>query len=439
MRRAAALLARGESWHAALGAAETALAVAPASAVAHFVRGTALQALGRAGEAVPPLRTAATLAPRDAGAWLNLGNALASLDQCDAAETALTRACALDPGSAIAQASRGSLLVQRLRLPEAIAAYRTALRLQPDFAAARWDLGFACLLAGDFASGWAAWRQRKPEEDAALAAWGVVGPEWDGVIAQGRRLLACSSQGLGDAIQFARYLPMLAARGVQVSVECDVRLARLLRGLPGLRAIVTHGAPLPPHDAWVALSSLPRLFGADAGSVPAASGYLAAAADAAAAWRALLGAVPRSVGLVWAGNPAHGNDARRSMPPEALAPVLAVPGVRFVGLQIGGVAPPGVADLAPRLHDLADTAAALSALDLVIAVDTAAAHLAGALGRPAWVALPYAPDWRWQLGRADSPWYDSVRLFRQPSPGDWAGVAAELAAALSSRTSCPDS
>lgn len=419
----------GSDWRGALAEAETALTLDAESAPAHFIRGTALHALGRANEAVDALRTAVRLAPGDASSWLNLGNALATLDRADAAEAALARACALDPGSAIAHASRATALVQRLRLPEAIAAYTAALGLRPDFSAARWDRGFARLLAGDFRRGWADLRDRKPEENTALRARGASGAEWDGTQAAAR-LLVCSGQGLGDAIQFARYVPMLAARGSTVLLTCDARLARLLRGLPGVATVVAADQPPPAHDAWVALSSLPRLFATEPASIPAAAGYLRADPALVASWRAALPSARPKVGLVWAGNPAHGNDARRSMPPAALARLLAVPEVRFFNLQRDGEAAAlgdGVFNLAPRLTDLAETAAAVTALDLVITVDTAVAHLCGALGRPAWIALPYAPDWRWQLGRANSPWYNSVTLFRQPAPGDWTSVMAALA------------
>jgi Flp pilus assembly protein TadD len=430
---ASALLATGDIT-AALAEAEAVLAIDPAVALAHFVRGTALHELHRSGEAAAALRRAVSLAPHDATAWLNCGVALTALDRLDAATQALRRACALSPGSAEAHASLGTALVRALRLPDAVAAYREALRLRPDFAAARWDLGFALLLGGDFSGGFAAQRRRKPEEDAVLAARGVAGAEWDGTGPAGGMLLACASQGLGDAIQYARYLPLLAARGFRVVLACDARLSSLLGRLAGVAAVVPPDEKLPPHDAWVALSSVPRLFATTEQTIPSSASYLTADPTLVARWRAALTAeapAGRRVGLVWAGNPAHENDARRSMPQAALAPLLVAAGVRFVSLQRDAAAPPpGVLDLAPHLTDLAETAALLQALDVVITVDTAVAHLAGALGRPAWVALPHAPDWRWLLGREDSPWYASVRLFRQPSPGDWDSVAAELAVAL---------
>ena len=423
---ASALLGAGDI-AAALAEAEAVLAIDPAVAVAHFIRGTALHDRCRSGEAAAALQRAVALAPGDAAAWLNLGVALTALDRLDAAVQALRQACQLAPESAEAYASLGTALVRSLRLPEAVSAYRAALRLRPEFAAVSWDLGFALLLGGDFPAGWAALRQRKPEEEAALTARGVADVEWDGADRAGGTLLVCASQGLGDTIQFARYLPLLAARGWRVVLACDARLARLLGGMA---ALVTPAERLPPHDAWVALSSLPLLFGTMALTIPAPAGYLAADPARVAFWRAALAGGP-AVGLVWAGNPAHANDARRSLPQAALAPLLQVAGVRFVSLQHDAAAvPSGVTDLAPQLTDLAETAALLQALDLVITVDTAVAHLAGALGRPAWVALPHAPDWRWLLGRDDSPWYRSVRLFRQPGPGDWDGVVADLATAL---------
>jgi Flp pilus assembly protein TadD len=421
---ASALLAGGD-FAAALAEADAVLASDASVALAHFVRGTALHELLLHSEAAEALQRAVALAPGDATAWLNLGVTFTVLDRLEAAEQALRRACALAPASAEAQASLGTALVRRLRLPEAAVAYRAALRLRPDFAAASWDLGFALLLNGDFSGGWEALRRRKPEEAAALAARGVTGAEWDGAALAGRTLLACSTQGLGDAIQYARYLPLLAARGIFVKLACDARLVRLLRCLPGM---AIHADP-PPHDAWVALSSLPRLFATTAQTVPSPAGYLTADPALVAHWRAALPA-GRTIGIAWAGNPAHANDARRSMPPAALAPLLAVAGVHFVSLQRDCNPPPGVIDLAPQLVDFAETAALVRALDLVVSVDTAVAHLAGALGAPTWVALPHAPDWRWLLGRDDSPWYESVRLFRQRRPGDWTSVVAELAAAL---------
>jgi len=275
-------------------------------------------------------------------------------------------------------------------------------------------------------------RARKPEEARAIAAMGIAGAEWEGGEIAGRTLLVCASQGLGDAIQFFRYVPLLTRAGARVVLCCDGCLRRLLGGLEGVVAVVAPGEALPAHDAWASLGSLPRIFRTTEETIPFATGYLAPDPGRVGAWRAALGP-GRWVGLAWAGNPAHVNDARRSMPAEALAPLLAVPGVRFASFQRGGdpaAVGPDVLDVAPRLTDLAEAAAALACLELLITVDTALAHLAGALGLPAWVALPYAADWRWQLVRRDSAWYASLRLFRQERPGDWASVVGAMEASL---------
>ncbi len=436
---AAALLAAGQT-AAALAAADAALALAPASTPALFIRGTALNLLRRPEEAAAALARASEDAPNHAGAWLNLGIALTALDRHEEAEAAIRRALALNPDAAPAWASLGALLVQALRIAEALAAYDNSVRLDPEAAAFRHDRALTHLRAGNFAAGWEGLRSRKPEEERVLARMGVHGaewgPEWDGEEIAGRTLLLCATQGLGDAIQFARYIPLLARAGARTVLCCHPSLHRLLSGVEGLAATIAPGDPLPPHDGWASLMSLPRLFATTARTIPFAAGYLAADPVRVAAWRAHLGPGPgrkRTIGLVWAGNPDHVNDARRSMPPAALAPILAAPGLRFASLQPG--ADPAwlgipVLDLAQRPTDFAETAAALFALDLLITVDTASAHLAGALGRPAWVALPYAPDWRWQTARSDSPWYASLRLFRQPRPGDWASVAAAISASL---------
>lgn len=429
---AVALLAKGEL-HAALAAAEAALALERAIVPLLFVQGTALHLLGHSADGAVALSQAVARDPQNADAWLNLGIALTTLDRLTEAEAAIHHALALAPHSAPAWASLGTLMIQQARPQEAMAACANAVQLRPDFAPFRFDEGLARLLAGDFAGGWEGLRWRKPEEDAALAACGVTGAEWDTLEVAGRTLLLCATQGLGDAIQFARYIPLLAARGARLIVRCQRSLHRLLAGLAGVASTIAPGDTLPPHDGWMSLGSLPRLFATTDRTVPFATGYLTADQERAKAWRQKFGR-DHSVGLVWAGNASHANDARRSLPPSALEPLLRTPGRRFVSLQVGrdpkAFGTDGVVDLAPYLTDLAETAAVLTALDLIVTVDTAVAHLAGALGRPVWIALPYAPDWRWQLGRSDSPWYASARLFRQPRPGDWASVVGDIAAEL---------
>jgi hypothetical protein len=298
-------------------------------------------------------------------------------------------------------------------------------------ARAHWNRAVARLLGGDFAGGFEdyEWRRRDPRFAADFPA--MAAPEWDGSPLAGRRLLVVAEQGLGDTIQFARFLPGLAALGGRVTLACAPTLVRLLQGLPGLAGVVSREAPPPPHDCFVFLLSLPRLCGVTLDTIPAPAGYLAVDPAPAAA-RESSGS--RRVGLAWAGNPAHSNDQRRSLPTVALGGLKGIAGIDWVNLQQGAAG----AELAimhrmtapARVSDFADTAALIAGLDLVIAADTAVAHVAGALGRPVWIMLPHAPDWRWLLGRGDSPWYASARLFRQERPGDWAGVISRIAAEL---------
>jgi hypothetical protein len=248
-------------------------------------------------------------------------------------------------------------------------------------------------------------------------------------------LLVRAEQGLGDAIQFARFLPELAASWGRVIFACDRRLIPLLHQLPV--SLVDREAPLPPFDLWVDQMSLPRVLGTRPEAIPLAGGYLRAPPERAAAWKAKLPPGER-VGIVWAGNPAHSNDFRRSMRAQLLAPLLAVPGAAFVSLQVGPASGDitqlyGLPDNSAALTDFAETAALVASLDLVIAADTSTAHLAGAMGVPVWIMLPRSPDWRWMTEREDTPWYASMRLFRQLRAGDWEAVIARVALALAAR------
>ena len=397
---------------------------------AQTLRGTALSTLGRPLEAITAFSHAIQANPGDAEAHLNLGNAHAELDEPEAAERHIRRAIAQLPTLLEAHVSLGHLLTGQGRLAEAMAASETALALDPDCAVAQWNHGVALLLSGDMAAGWDKyeWRKRRFPE----CFNGLPGPQWEGEPLDGRTILVLAEQGLGDTIQFARYLPLLARRGARVVLQCAGSLAPLLGGLAGVAATCGRG-DAPPHDCWVDQMSLPRLFGTTLANVPYRAGYLSPDPIRTAYWDRLLPGGLR-VGLAWAGNKLHSNDRRRSMPVEALRPIAAAGGA-IISLQTGPRAQeaahlPGVADQSARLADWSETAALVGALDLVISVDTAVAHLAGALGIPTWVMLPHAPDWRWLLARCDTPWYASARLFRQERPGDWDGVAARVAAAL---------
>ena len=427
---AIALLHDGDP-QTALQEAEVATLQQPTLADGWFARGTALSTLKRSAEGVVALERAVYYAPRHAHARLNLGNALFDLDRLDEAEAALRHAIALDPRIPEAHASLGCLLAGAGRLAEAKVACATAIRLRPAFATAHWNLSFAHLLDGDFTPGWEEYEWRKQHDRFARDFPCRAGPEWCGEDLSGRTLLVHAEQGLGDTIQFARYLPLLATRGARVILACARPLIALLNPLA---EVVDRTETWPAHDFWVDQMSLPRRLATTIDGIPAAGGYLHATPARTAKWAGRLSRGPR-VGVVWAGNPEHSNDRRRSLPIEVLAPIFAVLGCEFVSLQVGARSAEitkrfGVADNSADLSDFSETAALVAALDLVIAVDTSTAHLAGALGCPTWVLLPLAPDWRWMTGRADSPWYASVRLFRQTRAGDWSGPIAEIAAAL---------
>jgi len=254
----------------------------------------------------------------------------------------------------------------------------------------------------------------------------------------GRTILLYAEQGLGDTLQFVRYAPQVAARGARVLLEVQPPLVSVLSGLQGVERVIARGEPLPDFDVECPLMSLPRAFGTTLGNVPTAP-YLRPDSQRAAHWRERLrGGEGLKVGLVWAGNPRFPGDRLRSPRLEGLRAVLDVPGVRFFGLQKGPgredlervPVPDGFTDLGPEIDDFADTAAIMANLDLVISSCTGPAHLAGALGVPLWVVLPYSPDWRWLTAREDSPWYPTARLFRQSRVGDWADVAERAADAL---------
>jgi tetratricopeptide (TPR) repeat protein len=399
--------------------------------------GLALTEAGKPGEAVVLLRQALRLRPELAAARNNLGLALADLGRFDEAAACYEAVLAKDPGNVDAHTNLGSAYKEAGRLEEAVACYDQALRLKPDGASAHWNRALAWLQAGDYARGWAGYEWRWKRKGARPRALPV--PAWDGSPLEGRSILLWCEQGLGDAIQFARYAPLVQARGGRVVLECPPPLRRLFASLPGVDQLSTEGEPPPPCDCHAPLMSLPHLFQTTLATVPADVPYLAADPGRVAHWRSRLPLGLR-VGVAWAGNPHHKWDRWRSFPPGALAPLAAVPGVVLVVLQKG----PGLEALRadpvpfPPKHldgfgpdaPFEETAAVIAALDLVVSADTAPAHLAGALAAPVWVPLAAISDWRWLRGRPDSPWFPTLRLFRQRTLGDWGDVFERMAAEL---------
>lgn len=402
---------------------------------------------GRFAEAEAVYRRVIAVMPDHAGAFSNLGNLLMRRQCLEEAEAAYRRAVALCPTMAEAHNNLGSLLSLRGRAEDAeaaLAAFRRALALKPDYADARRNLALLLLSLGRFDEAW-----REYEARSAVAASQAIPPDlpfppWRGEPLAGKRIALWPEQGLGDYIQFVRYVPLLKAMGAaRVTLYCPPALTLLLLTVAGVDELrdPRDAGSAPDHDYWVFPLSLPLHFGTTVASIPARLPYLRALHDRHAAWQGRLPDPGLRVGLLWRGNPRHRNDDQRSLPGLAtLAPLWAAPGVRFVSLQKGSgeeeaLAPPPqqpIVALGGEIRDFADTAAIVAQLDLTISVDTAVAHVAGALGKPCWVLLPaFGTDWRWLRGRTDSPWYPEVmRLFRQSVAGDWTEPVAALAAAL---------
>jgi tetratricopeptide (TPR) repeat protein len=414
---------------------QNALRLAPDYAEAYLNLGVAQAARGRLEEASAAFEQALHYRPDDARASNNLGVVLKDLGRLDDAIACYRRALRLRPDDAEFHNNLGVALKEQLQLSEALASFREALRLRPSFPEAHWNQATTLLLAGDFAQGWPEyeWRRRC----SALAMPVPRGPSWEGDSLQGKTILVRAEQGLGDTLQFIRFTPLLKQRGATVIAECQPQLAQLLASCPGVDWAVAQGCALPAFDVEVPLLSLPGLLQVSPGEIPAAVPYVFADAERLAQWCERLR--PFSgfrVGLVWKGNPAHTGDMRRSVALARLASLPWPEEVHLFGLQVGPdreqlaslADQDRVIDLAARFDpaSFADAAAAVSNLDLVLTVDTAVAHLAGALAMAVWVILPFAPDWRWLLEREDSPWYPTMRLFRQPRPGDWDTVFARV-------------
>jgi len=468
-----------------IAALETAVALDATMAAARYNLGLALLDRGRIEDAATRFREAIALQADYAEAHCNLGHCLAELGQFEDATLECHRALALKPELVEAQSTLGNIAVGRHDLDAAEAAYRAAvtqrptmggawcnlgvalfrqgrseealeacdkaLAFSPELADAHWNRALVLLQRGDYAEGWAeyAWRLRRARrirEDA-----GFTQPLWDGTPLNGGTVLLHTEQGFGDAIQCARFIPPAAHRAGRIIVQAQRPLIRLFASLPGVNAILPDDAPVAPMvDRRLPLFSLPHLFAPTVASLgePARAQpvpYLKIAPDLTKAWaerlrEATAGDRALRIGIVWSGNVGSEAELGRSIPLQAFAP-LDLPGVRLISLQKGDglnelvaarAAGMSVTELGPAYDDcdFADTGAVIENLDLVICCDTAVAHLAGALGRPVWLAVNAVADWRWLLNRTDSPWYPSLKLYRQPSRGDWAGVFAKMAGDL---------
>ena len=401
--------------------------------------GVALERLGRRDEAVAVLRTASLVRPDSALIHDNLGNALLSTGDSGGAEASHRRALALGAKGAETWSNLGNALHRQGRLDEADAAYRRAIAAAPNVAKFHTNLALNLLLSGRFAEGWQEyeWRWREhPNLPPYLSdkAWdsGSLPPE----MPAGGTLLLQAEQGYGDTIQFIRYAPMIKQRGVtRVVLACQPELVRLMESAAGLDAVVPETGPLPPFDRAITLMSLARVFQVGHAPIPARTPYLTVPAGAGISLPAGGGGL--KVAIAWAGRPTHGDDWNRSIPARLLQPLLEVPGATFYSLQRGAIterlgrpAAHAVIEAADRCADFADTAAVVAAMDLIISVDTAVIHMAGALGRPVWLLLPPVPDFRWLMSGETSAWYPSLRLLRKGADEGWEPTISKVVTML---------
>jgi tetratricopeptide (TPR) repeat protein len=469
------LAARGDS-EAAVASYDKALAIRPDFPEAFNNRGVALKALGRNEEAAASFSAATKLRPDYFAALRNQAETLVVLKQPAEALACYDRALQLEPADPLLHNNRGAMLRELCRYQEALLAteralalqpnypdafnnggvalgaigrhaealqsFRAALALKPDNINAHWNLSLCLLRLGEFDEGWREheWRWKKP--DFLQHIYNFPQPRWLGhEDIKGRTILLSAEQGLGDAIQFVRYVRLIEERGAKVRLFVPEPLVELFAAsFPGVN-VFSKAAEFPPFDFHCPLLSLPLAFATRVETIPANVPYLKTPVSRAAAWEAQWSATePKQIGLVWAGNASHSNDANRSILLPSLAPLLSNDNCRFFSLQKGlsqddracldGY--PQVSILDKALKDFADTAAVISRLDLVITVDTAVAHLAGALGKPVWILLPFVSDWRWLPGRTDSPWYPTARLYWQSRTGDWSRAIEQVASDLQS-------
>lgn len=420
---------------AAIDCYQKAISLQPNYADAYANLGSALTRKGRIDEAINASRKAISLQPNGAAGYNNLGVALAERGDFESAIAAYRKAIELKADYSDAHSNLGNAYAAMGEAHKAIRACQTAVKFAPHAVQAHWNLAVALLRAGQFEAGWEEyeWRWAAYKKRGNLR---FSDPSWDGSPLNGRTILLHAEQGFGDAIQFARYVQLVARLGGKVIFECPLELFELFKSLDGGAELVASGAPLPHYDLHCPLMSIPKALTTRVDSIPGNVPYLAADPQRVEVWKSIVAdPQPRlKIGLAWAGKPTHTNDRNRSIDLSRFAP-LAGCGAIFHSLQkvpLTGRGPAGLepVDHANQLSDFAETAALISNLDLVITVDTSIAHLAGALAKPTWLLLPHLPDWRWLTHRSDSPWYPTMRLFRQSAPGNWSAVLKEVAEAL---------
>jgi len=430
-----------EQWHAAVLGFERAIALNPDFALAHANRAVLLQQLGQFEAALADYDRAVALNPASAATWFNRGTVLTALDDLAASLQSYERAIALQADNADAHLNHACTLQNMGLLPQAIEGYRRAIGINPELPEAHYNLALASLTIGDFATGWREyeWRWRAKGGPIYREKRTFGPPLWLGQeeIA-GKTLLLYGEQGLGDSLQFCRYVDRVARLGARVVLEVPAPLVDLCARLPGVALSIPYGSPLPPFDCQCPLMSLPLVFATTLETIPSTSGYLKSDPSKVAVWQQRLGARSRPrIGLTWSGNQTAGTNRKRHFPLSSLLPHLPA-GFDYFCLQTDVVAAdqqtlahsPTILRFEHLLRDFSDTAALCECMDLVVSIDTSVAHLSCGLGKSTWVLLAHVADWRWLLDREDSPWYASARLFRQASPGDWQGVFERVAVRL---------
>jgi tetratricopeptide (TPR) repeat protein len=413
----------------------------PEFAKVHYNLGLALASAGNLDAAAASYRRALTLQPTMAEAHNNLGIVLYEQARPDDAAAQYRQAIALKPNYAEPHFNLGIVWSEQGRTDEALKAHSRAIELKPDYADAHWNLSLLLLQLGDFQRGWAEheWRWRRKEADRRH----FQQPMWDGQPVSGKTILLHAEQGLGDTIQFVRFVSQIKDLGATILLEVQKPLIQLFATHPGIERLIARGDALPPFHVHAPLLSLPHILKTSLDTIPRETPYLFANAALVAQWREHLSSVAGfRIGINWRGRGGKGRFRLRDVPLECFAPLARVPGIRLISLQKGEGReelaafhePANIIDLGADIDEtqgaFMDTAAIMMNLDLVITSDTSIPHLAGALGIPVWLVLPNAPDWRWLLDRTDSPWYPTMRLFRQKQPGDWAGVFSDVQIAV---------
>jgi len=412
----------------AVGFLQTALRLQPGFRNLNLLLGSVYKKLGRFEEAARCCRREAEIAPNNPDVHYNLGLVLQNLDRPGEAVPAYQRALALCPTYTDAFINLANAHRQLRHVESALPLLERAVQLEPENAEAHWELCTTLLALGEFSRGWEEYEWRWRQDDFTTQLPRFSQPRWTGEALNGSRILLHAEQGYGDAIQFMRYAPLVAERGGRVFIGCSAPLRPLFETVPGVERVATQLAPL---------MSLPSIFKTTLATVPAQVPYFVVPENSEAT-PDLEPARRRRIGLAWAGRPTHRNDRHRSIPFEMIARLLREKQADWFSLQVGESSPQlgrliqeeKITDLRPQIGDFLDTAKAISRLDLVIAVDSAVAHLAGGMGKPVWLLLPFEAEWRWLLDRDDSPWYPTMRLFRQSRPGNWPEVIERVRAAL---------